>query len=152
MSVHNTFEDSETDVRDNGIPSLDASESDFENYSNQQEPYHIRERQKIGTRSSPGSFPSRPPLATQKMSTKAAYSRREYSGEFNLSQESPKPTYTKHESLLTFDSRSNETSGGPKDLKAIYTEIAEINAKLKVYHRQMFRKLNQLKIIIGEYL
>ena len=137
LSVHNTFEDSETDVRDNGTESLNASESEYENLSNQQDSYHSHEHKNIRTRLSPGSFGNRPPLGTQKkMLTKTGYSRREFSREFNSSRESSKPTNTQHEFSMTFERRRNESGGRPKDMEAIYTEIAEINAKLKVNHNK----------------
>ena len=140
VSVHNTFEDSEATLRDKIVIMSDASDTDSEAVIvNHEGSRNTSERMTSTTRPPSHSFGSKPPRTFLRnsckfdnSSTRTGYTGHEYSSHINSSRGSTEPFYTNQESSSTVHSEYDDTGEGKKDLRAIYTEIAEINAKLKV--------------------
>ena len=125
--VHNIHDDSDTDATDRIEPDASMSDYDFESY--QDDLQHRTREQRL--RNLPLSTPmgNKSPICVQKKNTNLEHTtrriRQDYCDDDYLAGNTERQWHEKEKSSCREDRRS-------VDLDAVYTEIAEINAKLKV--------------------
>ena len=125
--AHNILDDSDTDAIDKVGPDINLSDYDFESYQDYLQ--HRKREQRF--RNLPLSTPigNKPPIGVQKKNTNLEHTtrhiRQDYFDDDYSAGNTERQWHDKEKSLSREDRRSI-------DLDAVYTEIAEINAKLKV--------------------
>ena len=126
--VHNILDDSDTDAMNKVGSDVSPSDYDFESY---QDDLQLKNREQV-LRDLPlsASMGSKPPLGAQKKNTNLEYTtrriRQHYCEDVQSAGNAEQQWFDKEKSLCREDRRSI-------NLDAVYTEIAEINAKLKVF-------------------
>ena len=125
--VHNILDDSDTDAIDKIGPDVSLSDYDFESY--QDDLQHRKREQRIRNLPLSTLMGNKPPIGVQKKNTNLEHTtrriRQDYCDDDYSAGNAERQWHDKEKSLCREDRRS-------MDLDAVYTEIAEINAKLKV--------------------
>ena len=125
--MHNILDDSDTDASDKIGPDVSLSDYDFESY--QDDLQHRKREQRIRNLPLSTLMGNKPPIGLQKKNTNVEHTtrriRQDYCDDDYSAGNAERQWHDKEKSLCREDRRS-------MDLDAVYTEIAEINAKLKV--------------------